>query len=319
MPLRPERDKPGLAGVVVLDKPGGMSSFDVVRRLKRHLPGVRVGHVGTLDPLATGVLPVCLGEATKLIDYMDLEWKQYQGVLVLGRITDTWDVEGRTIETREVPYFPPSVLQERFAEFEGVYRQQVPVFSAVKVAGKPLYAYARKGKKVEAPSRDVTIRSFRLVRAEGRELAFDLVCGKGTYVRSLVQALGSRLGCGACLASLRRIRNGCFRIEEALDLETLEASLASGSWARFVLSLEQVLTHLEAVDVPAKAERKALNGNRLSSRDMDLPWGEEDLESRVGKKVRIRVRGRLVGIGEFRKENEDHYLQPVRMIDWGRS
>lgn len=319
MPLRPEKDKPGLAGVVVLDKPRGMSSFDVVRRLKRHLTGVRIGHVGTLDPLATGVLPVCVGHATKLIDYMDLEWKQYQGVLVLGRITDTWDVEGRTIETRDVPYLPPSLLQERFAEFEGVYRQQVPAFSAVKVAGRPLYAYARKGRKVEAPFRNVTIRSFRLVHAEGRELGFDLVCGKGTYVRSLVQALGSRLGCGACLASLRRIRSGGFQIEEALDLETLEASLASGSWAGFVLSLERVLSHLEAVDVPLQAERKVLNGNRLSSRDMDLSWGDEGFESRVGKKVRIRVRGRLVGIGEFRKENEDHYLQPVRMIDGGRS
>jgi tRNA pseudouridine55 synthase len=259
-----------------------------------------------------------VGEATKLINYMDLEWKEYQGVLVLGRITDTWDVAGRTIETREVPRFPLELLLERFGEFEGVYRQQVPVFSAVKVSGKPLYTYARRGKTVEAPFRDVTIRSFRLVRAEGCELAFDLVCGKGTYVRSIVQDLGTRLGCGACLASLRRIRSGHFRIEDARDLESVDASLASGASEGVVLPLERVLTHLEGLDIPVESERKVLNGNRLSCRDMVLPWEEQGLAARVGKKVRIRVRGRLVGIGEIRKEGDEYCVQPVRMIDGGR-
>ncbi len=317
MPPCSERDGSEPAGVVVVDKPTGMSSFDVVRRIKRILVGMRVGHVGTLDPLATGVLPVCVGPATRLIEFMDLEWKHYQGVLELGRITDTWDVTGRTIETRDVPLFPPEVLQERFGEFEGACRQQVPAFSAVKVAGRPLYAYARRGKAVEAPVRDVVIRSFRLLGAEGREVAFDLVCGTGTYVRSLVHALGSRLGCGACLASLRRIRSGCFRVEDARGLEELEAALTAGAGSEVLLPLERVLSHLEAVDVPPEGERKALNGNPLSPRDMGFSE-EENLQARVGSKVRIRVRGRLVGVGEFRKEKDGYHLQPVRMIERGR-
>lgn len=316
MPPCPERDGSELAGVAVVDKPTGMSSFDVVRKIKRILGGLRVGHVGTLDPLATGVLPVCVGAATRLIEFMDLEWKHYEGVLELGRITDTWDVTGRTIETRDVPYFPPEVLQERFAEFEGVCRQQVPAFSAVKVAGRPLYAYARRGKAMEAPVRDVVIRSFRLVRAEDRKVAFHLVCGTGTYVRSLVHVLGSQLGCGACLASLRRIRNGCFRIEHARGLEELEAALAAGAGSEVLLPLERVLSHLEVVDVPPENERKALNGNPLSLREMGFS-GEESPQGRVGNKVRIRVRGRLVGVGEFRKDKDGYHLQPIRMIEGG--
>lgn len=318
MPACLERDGSAGAGVVVVDKPTGMSSFDVVRRIKRFLAGLRVGHVGTLDPLATGVLPICVGSATKLIEFMDLEWKHYQGVLILGRITDTWDLTGRTIETRDVPRFPQQVLRSYFAEFEGVCRQQVPAFSAVKVAGRPLYAYARRGKAVEAPIRDVPIRSFRLLHAEGRELAFDLVCGKGTYVRSLVHALGSRLGCGACLASLRRIRSGCFGIEDAMGLEALETALAGGAESEVLLPLERVLSHLEAVDVPPEGERKVLNGNPLPLRDMGFVVEEGGLQSRVGEKVRIRIKGRLVGVGAFRRERDEWYLQPVRMIDGGR-
>lgn len=314
-----ERDGSELAGVVVVDKPTGMSSLDVVRRIKKFfLSPLRVGHVGTLDPLATGVLPVCVGSATKLIEYMDLQWKHYQGVMVLGRITDTWDVTGRTVETRDVPVFPAEVLQQRFAEFEGVCRQRVPAFSAVKVGGRPLYVYARRGKAVEAPVRDVAIRSFRLVRVEGRELFFDLVCARGTYVRSLVHALGSRLECGACLASLRRIGSGCFRIEDARSLEAVEAALAAGLASDVLLPLERVLSHLEAVDVPPEGEWKALNGNPLSLRDIGRITGEEGLRIPVGKKVRIRVRGRLVGVGEFRREKDEYHLQPVRMIERGR-
>ncbi|MEW6440707.1 MAG: tRNA pseudouridine(55) synthase TruB [bacterium] len=300
------------AGVLIIDKPAGMTSLDVTRRLKGRLGPLRMGHAGTLDPLATGVLPVCMGEATKLIDYMDLQWKHYRGCLQLGLETESWDVTGRIVAERPVPVLPTERLREVFRKFEGSQRQRPPAFSAVKVKGRPLYSYARKGVHVDPPARDVFVRSFDLLERRGEWLDFDLVCSRGTYVRSIVHGLGERLGCGACLSMLRRTRSGRFCLGDAVRLEQAEAEIDQGRLRNRLLSPEDVLSHLEPLEVRKESERKAWNGNPMETADL-LPSALE-LAVLEGRRVRIQVDGAVIGVGEVRSGAQGVFLQPLRLL-----
>lgn len=317
-PRRPDFPEPraaSLSGVLIVDKPAGMTSLDVVRRVKKRHGTVRMGHAGTLDPLATGVLPVCMGEATKLIDHMDLEWKHYRGGLRLGLETDTLDITGKVVRRECVPDFSREVLLPAFAELEGLQRQQPPAYSAVKFKGKPLYSYARRGQPVEAPFREVRIRAFGLQERRGEFLGFDLLCSRGTYVRSVVQSLGRRLGCGACLVSLRRMRSGRFLIEEAHPLAEVENYLESGKIEDLLLSPEEVLSHLEVLGIQKESEAKALNGNPLAREDFFPVPSAEGFSRREGEKVCLRMRSKVIGVGEVRRGEECCYVQPLRLLD----
>jgi tRNA pseudouridine55 synthase len=308
--LLEDRARKASAGVFVVDKPTGMTSLDVVRRLKAR--GIRMGHTGTLDPLATGVLAVCVGEATKLVSYMRLEPKTYRGSLELGLVTDSWDITGEVLERNRDPSLPREELLQAFREQEGVHDLEPPLFSAIKYKGRPLYTYARRGQSVHVPPRKACIEAFRLLRREDSLLEFELTCGRGTYVRSVVHALGKRLGCGACLRSLRRLQCGRFRIQEALPLSRLEALIAEKRQADVLITPAEVLDHLEAYEIRGQGVNKVRHGSPL--RQPDLEDGEA-LRGAVGEKFRILIGGELAAVAEVRRDPLGVFLQPIRVLN----
>lgn len=214
-------------GVLLIDKPSGITSHDVVDRVRRKLRMKKVGHAGTLDPNATGLMIVLVGRATKLSQYLMGLDKVYEGVARFGISTDTQDEEGEVIAERPVPPLDEEILSNALKEFEGDQYQTPPMFSAKKIDGVPLYKLARKGKEVEREARIVRVKSFVFDSYEAPDFEFTLACSKGTYVRTLVHDLGEKLGCGAFLKDLRRTEIGDFEIENSLELaefEELEAA-----------------------------------------------------------------------------------------------
>jgi tRNA pseudouridine55 synthase len=204
-------------GVVVIDKPSGLTSRAVVEEVKRSLKISKAGHTGTLDPLANGVLPVCLGEATKLVQFLALDDKEYRATLLLGVRTDTLDTEG-CVMSREEPRVTGEQVAEALGSLTGRREQVPPRYSAVKFRGRPLYEWTRRGIEVEQPPRAVEVYSVRVDEISLPEVTFTISCSKGTYIRSLCAEVGEALGCGGCLSALRRTRSGSFREERALAL-----------------------------------------------------------------------------------------------------
>lgn len=211
-----------LEGVLLIDKPKGLTSHDVVDRVRRKLHIRKVGHAGTLDPNATGLLILLVGRATKLSQYLMGLDKVYEGTIVLGTVTDTHDVEGNTLETRPVPELTAEEVTARLQEFVGDQYQIPPMFSAKKVEGTPLYKLARKGQEIEREPRFIRVSEFSLDRWETPEIDFTARVSKGTYVRTLAHDLGQKLGCGAFLKELRRIEIERFQIEDSLELGEFE-------------------------------------------------------------------------------------------------
>ena len=212
-----------MTGVLLVDKPEGVTSAGVIRVLKPRLGLAKVGHLGTLDPFASGLLPLCLGEATKIARYLLVEHKAYDGTIRLGAATDTLDCEGTTVETQAVPVLDPSALAAVAARFLGPQKQVPPMFSALKRGGVPLYKLARKGIEVAREPRDVEITHFTLTLAAPDRIDFSVACSKGTYVRVLAADVGRALGTVAHLERLRRTRVGRFAVEEATSLPAIEA------------------------------------------------------------------------------------------------
>ena len=205
--------------LLLIDKPAGWTSFDVVNKIRRVTKCGKVGHCGTLDPFATGLLLIVTGSATKRADEFSCEDKVYRADFVLGKSTDTLDRDGKLMEERIVEPFELSRIHEVCSQFIGEIEQVPPAFSAIKVNGKPAYKYARRGQEVGLASRRVTIKSFRLLSYQHPVLAVHVECSKGTYIRALARDLGSRLGCGAYVEQLRRIQSGSFHVNESMQLE----------------------------------------------------------------------------------------------------
>jgi tRNA pseudouridine55 synthase len=222
-----KREDPGPSGFLVVDKPRGVTSHDMVDAARRWLGTRAVGHLGTLDPLATGVLPLAVRKATKLAAYVD-GTKTYWSRIRLGVETDTLDAEGTVLARHEGPLPDEDAVARALADFEGDVEQVPPMYSAVKRGGVPLYKLARRGEVVEREPRTVHIESIRLLRFASPDLEVEVVCSPGTYVRVLAQDLGRRLGCGGHLADLRRTRNGPFTIDRAATPEVLEQAAADG-------------------------------------------------------------------------------------------
>ena len=217
-----------MTGVLLVDKPEGLSSAGVIRALKGRLAGAKVGHVGTLDPFASGLLPLCIGEATKVARYLLLEEKAYTGRIRLGRETDTLDCTGTTTHAAPVPALEPTDLARLQARFVGAQRQTPPMYSALKRDGVPLYALARRVVDVEREPRDIVVHALELTIAEPAAFDFLVRCSKGTYVRVLAADIGRVLGTVAHLERLRRTEVGAFRVENAATPEGLLASDAAG-------------------------------------------------------------------------------------------
>lgn len=239
-------------GILVLDKPVGITSNAALQRVKRAFRARKAGHTGNLDPLASGLLPVCLGEATKLSAFLLDADKYYRGVCKLGVRTTTADAEGDVIETRPVGAIDETTLRRTLDEFVGEIEQIPPMHSAVKHQGQPLYRLAHKGQEVERKPRRVTIHSLELVRFEGDEVEIDVHCSKGTYIRTLAEDIGERLGCGAHLAQLRRTGVGPFTLEGAITLEEVEALAEEEGLEALdqrLLPLEQALADWPALEL----------------------------------------------------------------------
>jgi len=212
----------GVDRVIVIDKPAGMTSHDVVQRVRRAIRQRRVGHAGTLDPAATGVLVLLAGRATRLSQYLTVAEKEYEGRIVLGTTTDTQDSDGEVTSTRDYSDVTEAALVECFGEFTGELMQVPPMVSAVKLGGRRLYALARDGVEVERQPRPITVRELELLEFQPPYIRFRVICSKGTYVRTLAEDIGERLGCGAHLGDLRRTRSGGFGLDEAIRLDELE-------------------------------------------------------------------------------------------------
>lgn len=247
-------------GIVIVDKPQGWTSQDVTARLRRVFGTRRIGHGGTLDPMATGVLPVFVGRATRAVEFFEHAEKTYETVLRLGITTDTEDMTG-TVLTEENVSFTEEQLQETLAAFRGEILQIPPMYSALKVNGQKLCDLARKGKTVARQPRPITIHELTLVERGENTLRLRVRCSKGTYIRTLCKDIGEKLGCGGCMESLRRVAAGEYTIDEAVPLQTLLETERPEDYLRTV---DTMFRNYPAVTLTANQETRCRNGNAFS-------------------------------------------------------
>ena len=298
-------------GILVLDKPAGLSSNQALQTAKRLFFAAKAGHTGSLDPLATGVLPLCFGEATKFSQYLLDADKAYDSTFVLGVATETGDAEGAVIETRDASNVTLAALELELEAFRGEIEQVPSMFSAIKQDGKPLYKLAREGKEVERKARRVTIsrlevRAFR--PGERAELDVSIACSKGTYVRSIAEDLGRALNVGAHVGSLRRTAAGPFRLEDSVTLATLEALKANDQLAemdRLLLPADTALRDLPLVELSESGGFYLRQGQPVR-----VPNAPCDGMVRVALDS-----GEFLGIGEIL---DDGRVAPRRLIVTGR-
>ena len=254
-------------GVIVIDKPAGVTSHDVVARVRSLLQIRRVGHTGTLDPAATGVLPLVLGRATRLARFLAGQEKAYEATVRLGIATDTYDATGRPIDGPATPLPPRDAVETALDRFRGRQRQTPPAFSAKKVGGVRAYVEARKAKALSLAPVEVNVERLDLMAIEGDLVRISLVCSAGFYVRSLAHDLGQALGCGAHLAALRRTRSGEFDLTVAMPLERLEASPELAQ--TFLVPIDRMLTGFPAVLVTEAGAERVRHGNDIRPADVE--------------------------------------------------
>ena len=263
-------------GIVIVDKPQGWTSQDVTARLRRVYATRRIGHGGTLDPMATGVLPVFVGRATRGVEFFEHAEKTYDTVLLLGRTTDTQDVTGTVLAEKAVR-LSPADIENVLPRFRGDILQVPPMYSALKINGRKLYELARKGQEVERQPRPITVFELTNLGFDGTRLSLRVKCSKGTYIRTLCQDIGEALGCGGCMEALRRVRAGEYGIEDAVPLETL---LESETPEQYLRGLDTMFAHCPAVTLTPNQEKRCRNGNPFSS---PLPQGTYRAYSQSGE------------------------------------
>lgn len=296
-------------GIININKPWGKTSFSIVSIVKRLSGERRVGHAGTLDPAATGVLPVCLGQGTRVIEFLVDATKAYRAEIELGVATDTYDASGTIIQREDPSGISQDQLELGLASFRGLIRQTPPMYSAVKYQGKPLYELARAGITVERRSRQAKIYKLELVDWQPPVATIEVVCGKGTYIRSLAHDLGQALGCGAHLKSLIRLRCGPFDIRSAVSVPQLEDAFRCGYWQHLIYPIDSVLLHWAAMVVGDDAGQSIRNGRPLVLDNDDGGEGDSYLEQHVpaGSSSENRCRayaldGRFLGVLRFSPE-----------------
>ncbi len=248
-------------GIVIVDKPAGWTSQDVVSKLRGVYKTRRIGHGGTLDPMATGVLPVFVGRATRAVEFFEHAEKTYEAVLRLGIATDTEDITGKILEEKPVKVKEADLL-EALSRFRGEIMQIPPMYSAIKVNGQKLYELARKGQQVERKPRPVTIYQLECLAFDGGSARLLVHCSKGTYIRTLCKDIGEALGCGGCMESLRRVTAGAYTAQEAVCLEALVASENPGQYLK---PIDSMFAAFPQVVLTPKQERRCRNGNSFSS------------------------------------------------------
>lgn len=304
-------------GILNINKPEGWTSQDVVAKLRGRLHIRRVGHTGTLDPMATGVLPVCFGKATRIIEYYDDDFKTYEAEMKLGMVTDTLDITGTVLETKPVDVSEEDVIQT-IDSFRGWITQIPPKYSALKVNGKPLYKYAREGVEVEIKSRKIYVEDIQPVEVNLGEnrILFRVTCSKGTYIRTICDDIGKKLGCGGTMTALQRTQSGCFRVEDARTLpEILE--MTDEELERCVIPMDETLVHLGRIELKSmESVPFYYNGREIDTGYVNVlasPAVTEAMqkESRLGDKYRVYdPEGKFLGISSLRENT----LYPEKVI-----
>jgi tRNA pseudouridine55 synthase len=247
-------------GVININKPVGITSFDVVRSVMKICGTKKVGHTGTLDPLASGVLPICIGRATKIVDYIMEETKVYQAELMLGIKTDTYDREGKILSQKTVVVSEEAILQV-VNSFLGEIYQEPPMFSALKVNGKRLYELARQGITIDRNMRKVNIYNLEILAISLPVVTFRVTCSKGTYIRSLCNDIGEKLGLGGTMWSLNRVQTGVFSLDNAVDL----SSINKDNIAQYIIPIEDALEKYDKLSFNSKVEKLLLNGVKINN------------------------------------------------------
>ena len=300
-------------GIINVYKEKGFTSHDVVAKLRGICKQKKIGHTGTLDPDAVGVLPVCLGSATKLCDMLTDKDKEYIAVLRLGMVTDTQDISGKVLEEKEVQVTTEQVKEAIFS-FLGDYEQVPPMYSALKVNGKKLYELAREGKEVERTARLVVIHELEILEENMPEFTIRVRCSKGTYIRTLCHDIGQKLGCGGVMAALTRSRSGKFMIEQAYTLSEIQRFADEGKLEQLVQPVEKVFENLLAMTAKEEAIKALKNGNQLKVSEVKLP---EEVKSSLTKEQGMQVRiysheGVFFGVYEY--DSKRKLFCPVKLF-----
>ena len=296
-------------GIMNVYKEAGFTSHDVVAKLRGICKQKKIGHTGTLDPDAVGVLPVCLGSGTKLCDMLTGETKEYIARFRLGITTDTQDISGKVLEEKEVGVCEEQV-REMLSHFVGELQQVPPMYSALKVGGKRLYELAREGKEVERKARLITVYELELLKAEHPEYEIRVTCSKGTYIRTLCHDVGQALSCGAVMTSLVRSRVGEFRLQDAKPLSALQELADQGRLQEAVIPVEEMFRALPAIQVSDGAQKALLNGNQLKQSEILV---KEDTESpgKISKEFPVDQ-------GEYRVYSSDGWFCAIYRYERGR-
>ena len=284
-----------VTGILNIDKPAGITSYDVVDVIKKLFVGSKVGHTGTLDPVATGVLPILIGDATKLSDNLTAENKAYRVKMILGVETNTYDITGKIVYASVVNQ-DEIYIRERIKRFIGVQEQIPPQYSAIKVEGKRAYQYAREGKEVELKPRTIEIYDINNIAVDlkRREVSFDVYCTKGTYVRSLVNDIGKKLGCGATMVDLIRLKNGNFDIKDSIPLYDF-LKLNFEEMKKRIISIDDYYIDLKRINMDKVEYTKFVNGVKLE-------YNEQD------KLVKVYENNKYKGLGQIKDGILKRYL-----------
>ena len=255
-------------GILLIDKPEGWTSHDVVAKLRGILHERRAGHSGTLDPMATGLLVVFLGRATRAVEFAEADVKEYSAGIRFGISTDTRDITGRVLSERDAD-FSSEQLDEVLGRFRGDILQIPPMYSAIKVNGKKLYEIARRGGEVERGARQIHIYSLERESCVNGEMILNVRCSKGTYIRTLCHDIGQALGCGACMSSLRRTRAGAFDVTQAYSIEQVQDSADSGNIQNLLLPVDTLFCDCERFELSPNQERSLRNGGEFSTTELE--------------------------------------------------
>lgn len=289
-------------GIILIDKPQDWTSHDVVAKLRGILHERRIGHSGTLDPLATGLLVVFVGRATRAVEFAEADSKEYIAGLRLGLSTDTQDISGNVIaECSDLP--DEGAVRRAVNSFIGDIEQIPPMYSAIKIGGKKLYELARKGQSVERAPRKITVLSIEIIGREGGDYLLKIACSKGTYVRTLCNDIGALLGCGACMSSLRRVRAGAFSIEDAHSIDEVENAANDGRVVDIMLPVDTLFSALPELKVSESAAKRLKTGNiiKISAHDCDYRVYSESGEFLLAGKAE---NGKLKTIKSFFEVNK---------------
>ena len=295
-------------GILNIHKTPGMTSHDVVARIRKLLHQKRVGHTGTLDPLARGVLPICLGQATRVAEYLSESGKAYRAEITFGVVTDTYDAEGTVIHTSSTDALTLERIENQLPHFLGPQLQVPPLYSAIKIQGQPAYKHARAGEGLTLEPRAIEITALHIVDWQSPRLILDVACSKGTYIRSLAYDLGEVLECGAYLTALQRTRSGPFNIEQSLTLEQLTEVIDQGQIANYLFPADYALQNYPALHLDEEAAQRVLHGNAFHYQlDMTISQTQHSALVRV-----YGVSGHFLAIAIW--DTKDGLWQPKKVF-----